>query len=103
MKNAIEKNLINNYSKLHEYMGSSKITKTPVDWFDWKIDQFGSVNYKDSIQLSINEDRVKVKKKPFFWSKESALYEANKALEHLKSTYEKLFFYDKDANIGGLQ
>ena len=97
---AIEQNLIKNYGKLHEYMGTSLITKVPVNRGDWQIDQFGSVNYKDKVQLSIYEDKVKIEKKPFFWSRATVMEKADRALDHLKDDYDRISSRDKDFKPG---
>lgn len=97
---AIEQNIIKNYGKLHEYMGTSIITKVPVNRGDWQVDQFGSVNYKDKVQLSIYDDKVKIEKKPFFWSRATVMERADRALDLLKDDYDRISSRDKDFKPG---
>ena len=86
---AIEQNIIKNYGKLHEYMGSPLVKKAPIGLGDWQINQFGNINYKDKVQLSVHENKVKIDKKPLFWPRAAIMKNANAALDLLNRGYER--------------
>ena len=75
-------------------MGSPLVSKVPVEFNGWTIDQYGSINYnKDSIRLSVSVDmdkkKVKINTKPLLIFKSEVFDITNKALECLNDIYEK--------------
>ena len=103
MNLTVNKVLANNYNELNKMLHApehyGRVTNWPIRSGDWNMDQFGKICYRDSIELTVDSDKVTVDKKPLFMLNNTAKEMANRAIIRLTEVYNRFLSYDRDAQF----